>query len=1130
MNRTNQTLSRSRGACAHGRSKRTRLGSAFWLAVHLAALVGCPSSSVPTRETRSLVADGRIVLAGASFETETIELGGATQALARRVVSASQDVVVFSLSPGVEEHVQRVPAGWEQSWRFGEPIDGDLVVRVAVEGTPLGGDDAGLLFGSGSSRVHYSHGTLIDADGERLAVPARWTSGAIELRVPAAAVADARFPLVLDPTIGMAHAVVDPELLGGRVASGIVRPVWNGSSFALFANDRVVLASAGGTVMHPSQPLAGYASCTGTVYFAHHDSDGYRYVCAGGGTTHLVHLGDDLALLSSTDLGFALTNTVWVPGSSGRFLVMDAGSGSTLSARIVDASGIASAPFVFATGAGTRLGANAIWTGSVFFVAYEDDRFMDSATADLRATTIGVDGTVGSTDGIVVAGSPVLRENGPKLAPAPGGALLSYGERGSGGTCTTRTALVDSSGALLPGVGSYTLSGSCSNEATHGMFTGTGWLFHHGARGFVRFDVGGTEGRYYDVPMGPRGTPQRYAWAWGASTGLYTFIEPGTSAGVGPWFVALTDPAGDGPRVRPVVTADLMSSGHVAGSARAGVLLSVDDALRRLGPDGAPLEAARRVVGETVPVPVGDGFHAFLFGSTMLSITRLDPDGRTSVSSTPWTFGSYGSAAAGGIDGSVVVTAFAAGGLHGTRVAADGTVIDATPLRWSGAEARWPALASNGSAYLVVWESVVGTQTDIFGIRVGLDGIPIDRTPLIISSLADDEDMIHVSALGDGWLVAWAHGNGAAHRRVGSDGSLGTLHDHPLVRGPQGLDVEWGGTRALLVYREDSFDHTIFGVEISSDGTPSAAFPIVATPAAFIDNFPYPTPALASVGGDTFVLLYVAIEDWLSTTRLLARAVTLDGAAPLGAVCSSGADCRGLPCVDGVCCNAPCGGGSTADCEACSVALGALADGLCSVVAVDTICRASAGACDVEETCDGRSRACGADAFAPDGTSCADEDLCNGIESCLAGECVEGTPRACDAGQLDASRADAGSGQDSAILLLPDAPRSSDGAVTPADVGPTVDPEGCGCRGVPGGPGGTPVFVVLGLGVLLAARRPLRRRPGVPVDLGRAGAPGGHRCQAHSTQPGTVLVSPWNSLRYSMRSRSQKQSSSASRR
>src|SRR6185503_8589641 len=71
-----------------------------------------------------------------------------------------------------------------------------------------------------------------------------------------------------------------------------------------------------------------------------------------------------------------------------------------------------------------------------------------------------------------------------------------------------------------------------------------------------------------------------------------------------------------------------------------------------------------------------------------------------------------------------------------------------------------------------------------------------------------------------------------------------------------------------------------------------------------------------------------------------------------GAPCSSGVSCLSGFCVDGVCCNNACAGGTT-DCQACSVAAGGSTNGTCGTVSAATVCRSAAGSCDVAEMCPG---------------------------------------------------------------------------------------------------------------------------------------------------------------------------------
>src|SRR5262249_51638316 len=87
---------------------------------------------------------------------------------------------------------------------------------------------------------------------------------------------------------------------------------------------------------------------------------------------------------------------------------------------------------------------------------------------------------------------------------------------------------------------------------------------------------------------------------------------------------------------------------------------------------------------------------------------------------------------------------------------------------------------------------------------------------------------------------------------------------------------------------------------------------------------------------------------------------------PDGQTCGASTECVNGNCVDGVCCNGPCGGGAN-DCQACNLN-GKV--GVCSPVAQGTVCRATAGACDAAEACDGASLGCPGDAKQPSSVTC----------------------------------------------------------------------------------------------------------------------------------------------------------------
>lgn len=107
----------------------------------------------------------------------------------------------------LEERWQFHPGGVRQSFLLLQPPPaGDLVLRIAVGGDlehePDGGE---LRFASADgARVAYGDWLAIDAQGRQSAGRPRLVDGAIEIDVPAAFLAAAAYPLLIDPVIASA--------------------------------------------------------------------------------------------------------------------------------------------------------------------------------------------------------------------------------------------------------------------------------------------------------------------------------------------------------------------------------------------------------------------------------------------------------------------------------------------------------------------------------------------------------------------------------------------------------------------------------------------------------------------------------------------------------------------------------------------------------------------------------------------------------------------------------------------------------------------------------------------------------------------------------------------------------------
>lgn len=113
-----------------------------------------------------------------------------------------------------------------------------------------------------------------------------------------------------------------------------------------------------------------------------------------------------------------------------------------------------------------------------------------------------------------------------------------------------------------------------------------------------------------------------------------------------------------------------------------------------------------------------------------------------------------------------------------------------------------------------------------------------------------------------------------------------------------------------------------------------------------------------------------------------------------GAACGSTRECKSGFCVDGVCCDTACGGGAD-DCQVCSKASGGSVDGTCQKSAAGTVCRASAGPCDVAEACTGTSEICPANKLRSRSYTCrASAGACDTAEKCT------GSSAACPSDKL----------------------------------------------------------------------------------------------------------------------------------
>jgi hypothetical protein len=179
--------------------------------------------------------------------------------------------------------------------------------------------------------------------------------------------------------------------------------------------------------------------------------------------------------------------------------------------------------------------------------------------------------------------------------------------------------------------------------------------------------------------------------------------------------------------------------------------------------------------GATTLVVWGDyrsGAGSDIYGARVTGSTVLDPNG---VAVSTATNDQYSpSVAFNGTNWLVVWQDYrtgSSGDVYGARVSTAGAVLDSvsTGIAISAgatADELSPRVASNGSAYLVVWQdsrNVATTSTDIYGARVSTAGAVLDASGIQVSNAATDQFYAVVAFDGTNYMVVWQDGGGGIY-------------------------------------------------------------------------------------------------------------------------------------------------------------------------------------------------------------------------------------------------------------------------------------------------------------------------------------------------------------------------------
>lgn len=315
----------------------------------------------------------------------------------------SADGAIETVRSEVVERLTNSARGIEQSWLFAEEpgTEGDLevVVDVGTSGL-LAVTSTGLHFGApGKLGSRYSHATWVDANGNEAEVPARFENGQIRLVVSHDVLANAAYPAVLDPTV-TAEAAVDAPVTGGTNAASRTPSVAiaGGQTLAVWADDRDE-----GTL---ANIYAARVSSAGAVL-------------------------DSTAIQLDTTAGVQAAPVVASLGSS-YLAVWENGSGGLKGATISSAGAVTSLGTIAATGSEPTLAAR----GSEVLLAYR--------TGDDIAAKIFSGGAFG---GAIAVAATAAVEQQPAAAADPAGNYLVTWSDGAA-SLDLKGQLVTPAGAL----------------------------------------------------------------------------------------------------------------------------------------------------------------------------------------------------------------------------------------------------------------------------------------------------------------------------------------------------------------------------------------------------------------------------------------------------------------------------------------------------------------------------------------------------------------------------------------------------------------------------------------------------------------------------------------------------------
>jgi hypothetical protein len=255
-------------------------------------------------------------------------------------------------------------------------------------------------------------------------------------------------------------------------------------------------------------------------------------------------------------------------------------------------------------------------------------------------------------------------------------------------------------------------------------------------------------------------------------------------------------------------------------------------------------------------------------------------------------------------------TATTGADIYGSRISTGGNVLDAggIPVSRAADEQLAPAIASNGTGYLAVWQdarSVASNGLNIIGARLNSSGVVIETSGLSISTVAGNQVSPAVAFAGSTYLVVWTDArnlgttdNDIYGARVSIAGVVSEPDGLPISRAagdeltpavaPSAADflVVWSDARNL-----GSTEYDIYGARVTSGG-------VVSDPSGFAIGVAANAQSLPAVAANGTNLLVVWQDARGSGMDIYgARVVGASVLDPLGLAINTGVPGQQLPAV-----------------------------------------------------------------------------------------------------------------------------------------------------------------------------------------------------------------------------------------